>query len=180
MQNNDFFYYTHFDRFIITLVTLAVFLLLRFIINKITKKYAEKAHLSEHRAHLVSKYIDIFMFILLTVIMFAIWGVNTKDLFVVMSSVFAVIGVALFAQWSILSNITSGIILFFSFPFRIGDFIKIHDKDFPIEAQIEDIKAFHTLLRTKEGELITYPNNLLLQKGITVVAEENEQKEFYD
>ena len=43
-------------------------------------------------------------------------------------------GVAMFAQWSILSNITSGIILFFSFPFKIGDLILIHDKDFPIEA----------------------------------------------
>jgi hypothetical protein len=28
--------------------------------------------------------------------------------------------VYMFAQWSILSNITSGIILFFSFPFKIG------------------------------------------------------------
>jgi small-conductance mechanosensitive channel len=98
-----------------------------------------------------------------------------------MSSVFAIIGVGLFAQWSILSNITSGVILFFSFPFRIGDFIKIHDKDFPIEAQIEDIKAFHTLLRTKEGELLTYPNNMLLQKGISIVTVEKEQeKEFHD
>jgi hypothetical protein len=60
-------------------------------------------------------------------------------------------GVAMFAQWSILSNITSGIILFF-FPFKIGDVIRIHDKDFPIEAEIEDIRAFHVALKTKDGE----------------------------
>jgi hypothetical protein len=30
----------------------------------------------------------------------------------------------------ILSNITSGVILFF--PFKMGDTIKIHDKDFPM------------------------------------------------
>jgi len=70
----------------------------------------------------------------------------------------------MFAQWSILSNITSGIILFFFFPFRIGDIIQVHDKDFPIKAEIEDIKAFHIYLKTDKGERITYPNNLLLQK----------------
>jgi small-conductance mechanosensitive channel len=63
----------------------------------------------------------------------------------------------MFAQWSILSNITSGI-LFFSFPFKI-DIIRIHDKDFPIVAEIEDIRAFHVALKTKEGEMIIYPNN---------------------
>ena len=63
--------------------------------------------------------------------------------------------------------------LFFFFPFRIGDTIKIHDKDFPIEAEIEDINAFHVLLVTAEGEKITYPNNLLLQKGISVCSKLN-------
>ena len=79
---------------------------------------------------------------------------------------------AFFAQWSILSNITAGIIVFFSSPFRIGDTIKILDKDYPIEAKIIDIKSFYTLLKTEEGEQISLPNNLLLQKGIVIVSEE--------
>jgi small-conductance mechanosensitive channel len=91
-----------------------------------------------------------------------------------------VLGVAMFAQWSILSNITSGIILFFSFPFKIGDHIRIHDKDFPIEAEIEDIRAFHLYLKSKDGEMITYPNNLLLQKGISIIKNDFEDKEFTD
>ena len=165
---------------IFTAIALVIFITLRMIIRKITRKYAAKSHLSDYRAQLVGKSIDVFLFIFLLLAIFTIWGVNSKDFFVVMSSVFAIIGVGLFAQWSILSNITSGVILFFSFPFKIGDFIKIHDKDFPIEAQIEDIKAFHTLLRTKEGELLTYPNNMLLQKGITIVSVEKPEQEFYD
>ena len=88
------------------------------------------------------------------------------------SSVFAVIGIGLFAVWSILSNITSGVIMFFSFPYKIGDEIKIHDKDFPVIAIIEDIKAFQIHLRTSEGELITYPNNLILQKAVSLVKKD--------
>lgn len=84
------------------------------------------------------------------------------------------------AQWSILSNITSGIILFFSFPYKIGDFIFIHDKDFPIEAEIEDIGAFHVYLKTKEGEMIVYPNNLMLQKGISILKHPAKEIEFMD
>jgi small-conductance mechanosensitive channel len=68
-----------------------------------------------------------------------------------------------------LSNITSGIILFFYFPFKIGDVILIHDKDFPIEAEIEDIRVFYVYLKAKNDEMIVYPNNLLLQKGISII-----------
>ena len=70
--------------------------------------------------------------------------------------------------------------MFFSFPFKIGDTIRIHDKDFPIEAEIEDISAFHVYLSTKDGEKIIYPNNLLLQKGISILGNEYENKEFTD
>lgn len=163
-----------------TVITIAIFVVLSFLIKKFTKKYARASHLSEHRTNLISKYIDIFMIVVFLIVIFAIWGVNRTQLYAVFSTTFAVIGVAFFAQWSILSNITSGIILFFSFPFRIGDVIKIHDKDYPIEGQIEDIKAFHTILRTREGEMITYPNSLLLQKSVTIVPLKQEDKEFFD
>lgn len=170
----------YFEEALGTVITLAVFILLNYIITKITKSYARSAHLSEHRTHLITKYIDIFMMLLFVVAMFAVWSIKSTELTTFFTTTFTVIGVAFFAQWSILSNITSGIILFFSFPFRIGDVIKIHDKDFPIEAQIEDIKAFHTILRTLEGEMITYPNSLLLQKSVTIVPLKQEEKEFYD
>ena len=61
------------------------------------------------------------------------------------------------------------IILLFSFPFKIGDYIRLHDKDFPIEAEIIDIRGFYTLLRTIDGEMMSYPNNILLQKGISII-----------
>jgi small-conductance mechanosensitive channel len=101
-----------------------------------------------------------------------IFGAQLKDLALLFSSVFAVIGIALFAIWSILSNITSGVIMFFSFPYKVGDKIQIHDKDFPIEAIIEDIRAFQLHLRLDNGNLVTYPNNLMLQKAVTLVQKD--------
>jgi small-conductance mechanosensitive channel len=175
MLNNEYF-----KGGLSTVIVLAVFIVLSYIIRRLTKRYARASHLSEHRTNLISKYISFFMMALLGVVIFAIWGFKSNDIFTFIGTALTIIGVAFFAQWSILSNITSGIILFFSFPFRIGDVIRIHDKDFPIEAQIEDIKAFHTILRTREGELITYPNSLLLQKAVSIVPIKQEDKEFYD
>ena len=82
------------------------------------------------------------------------------------------IGSALFAIWSSLSNVTSGVIMFFSFPYKVGDKIKIHDKDYPIEAIIVDIRAFQLILREDNGDLVTYPNNLILQKAVTLIQKD--------
>ena len=82
------------------------------------------------------------------------------------SSVFAVIGVALFAQWSILSNVTSSLIIFFTFPAKVGDRIRVPDHENPVEGVIKEITLFQVELRDKDNNPIFYPNNLLLQKPV--------------
>jgi small-conductance mechanosensitive channel len=135
----------------------------------------------ERRTNLVIKYLHLLINILLLIALVIIWGVNAKDIIIAVSSLATIVGVAMVAQWSILSNITSGIILFFSYPFKIGDTIHIHDKDFPVIAEIEDIGAFYISMINKEGELVIYPNNLLLQKGISIISlESNSDSEFTD
>lgn len=165
---------------IATAILLILVVLSRIIVSKLVRTVASRSQAIEKRTRLVLKYIHLLMNIIAVIALIIIWGVQTKDVFIVLSSIATVGGVALFANWSILSNITSGIILFFSFPFTIGDFIIIHDKDFPIEAEIEDIGAFHVYLKTKKGEIIVYPNNLMLQIGITILKHPFEEKEFAD
>ncbi|MDD2986563.1 mechanosensitive ion channel domain-containing protein [Flavobacterium sp.] len=161
-------------------VVILMFFFLRYFMAKLIRRFARVSEALEHRSNLVIKYFNILIGTVCVIALFVIWGVKPQDLIIVISSLFAVIGVAMFAQWSILSNVTSGIILFFSAPFKIGDNIKIHDKEFPIEGEVEDIRGFHTYVRTPEGEVITYPNSLLLQKGISVVAHKKEIQEFTD
>jgi len=165
---------------IATAILLCIVIFLRILSAKFIRRYAKLSSIMEHRTNLVIKYIHILISILAVVGIIVIWGVQKKDIFFTLSSVTTVVGVAMFAQWSILSNITSGVILFFFFPFRIGDVIQVHDKDFPIRAEIEDIKAFHIYLKTEDGQRITYPNNLLLQKGISIIKPKFEDKEFTD
>jgi small-conductance mechanosensitive channel len=58
--------------------------------------------------------------------------------------------------------------MFFNAPFRIGDRIRIIDKDIPILATIESIQTFYTHIRTGDDELIVIPNNLFLQKIVSI------------
>lgn len=163
---------------IITGIVIIVYFILKYSIAKLVRKYATVSETLEHRSNLVLKYINILLAAIAIIVLFIIWGVKAEHLFVTLSSVFAVLGVALFAQWSILTNITSGIILFFSFPFKIGDVIVIHDKDFPVEAEIEDIRSFYTYLRVNENETVVFPNSLLLQKGTSILFKKGSKSVF--
>lgn len=169
------FFIEHQSELLWTLITFTSILLIRFVASKTIKRVGSVNNFVAARTLLITKYVSILLFVLGIGALLFIWGVNFNDLGLLFSSVFAVIGVALFAQWSILSNVTAGVILFFSFPFKIGDRIKILDKEIMEEEErnnsfiIEDIKAFHIHLRRDNGELLTYPNNLMLQKAITLV-----------
>ncbi len=165
---------------ILTFSIILFAIILKTIIAKSIRKYASLHETIEHRTNLVIKYINILLYLLVFLLIIIIWGVKKDQIFLFISSVLTVVGVAAFAQWSILSNITAGIIIFFSYPFKIGDVIEIHDKDFPIQGEVEDIKAFYILLKTKENGVITYPNNLLMQKGISVIKAERKNEEFTD
>ena len=154
---------------IATIVALVIFMILRYLVNSIINNIGKSSGFAQSRTQLVKKYIDYFIYMLALLVIISIWGIKPEQIFLFISSVLTVIGVAFFAQWSILSNITAGIILFFSSPFKIGNVIKIMDKDYPIEAKIIDIRSFYTLLKTAQGEEITFPNNLLLQKGVVVM-----------
>ena len=158
-----------YPQIIATVVTLILFFILKRFADSLVNRFGQRAHFPKARVQLVKKYIDFLLATLVSVVVVSIWGVKPDQIFLFISSILTVIGVAFFAQWSILSNVTAGVILFFSFPFKIGDRIRIMDKDFPIEAEIKDISSFYTLLKTDSGENISVPNNLLLQKAIEII-----------
>ena len=132
----------------------------KYFLNKIgvAKKIAHK------RIYYVSKMIYIFIITIALFLLAVIWSVSLDGILIFGSSMFAVIGVALFAQWSILSNLTSSIIIFFTFPARVGDKIMIMDGDNSVLGEIVEISLFQINLLDDENNTILYPNNLFIQK----------------
>lgn len=157
---------------IATSILLLILLIVRFVLTTLITKISRKNGMNMARIHLINRYVSVTLFLIGLIVIPFIFGKQPRDLINLFSTVFAVIGIGLFAIWSILSNITSGIIMFFSFPYKVGDKIQIHDKDYPLEGIIEDIRAFQLHLRLENGDLVTYPNNLMLQRAVTLVEKD--------
>ncbi|MCC8144231.1 MAG: mechanosensitive ion channel family protein [Tannerellaceae bacterium] len=153
---------------IATGIALLIISVSKFLSRKLINRYGVLLQKSEIRRRQIKQLISIILNILFIIVLAIIWGVQPHNLLIGLSSIFTVIGVAFFAQWSILSNVTAGIIMFFNSTFRLGDRIRILDKDMPIEATIEHIHAFYTHIRTSDGEEIVIPNNIFLQKIVAV------------
>ena len=100
-------------------------------------------------------------------------NIETKDLIVFFTSTITVIGIAFFANWSILSNITASLILYFNHPLNIGETLRIYDKEFDVEGELIDLSFFFMYVRSKEGFLITIPTSAVLNK--TVIIKSNKE-----
>ncbi len=137
----------------------------RAILNLATTKGVKKARLS-----FIQRCFNVALLFLTASIFAIITGIGYGDVSLFLSSIFAVLGVAFIAQWSILSNITASFLIFFVFPYRVGDRIKVVDKDEDICGEIQEISMFHVLIKHDNGNLITYPNNQILQKAVLKLA----------
>lgn len=149
-----------------SLIVVFVFLILKFGIAKGIDKTIERRFLQKSRGKVVKKGVNVILILIALSFLFFIWGVQQSELAIFLSSFLAVLGVALFAQWSILSNITSGLIIFFSHPVKLEDTVCILDKDYHVEGKVSDIGLFFVLIKTKEGDKITIPSNVFVQKMV--------------
>lgn len=147
-------------------IAILLFFLLRIVIIKIIDRTVTRSLLHKTRGKIVKKVFFIILVAIFSTFIMIVWGVNQSELLMFMASVLTVIGIALFAQWSHLSNMTSGIIIFFNHSVKLDDTISIIDKDYEVEGRVSDIGLFFVRLKTKHGEEVSLPNNIFLQKMI--------------
>jgi small-conductance mechanosensitive channel len=140
--------------------------ILKIMITNSLRKIRVKFGFQKTRVLIINKVITFLVYSTVIVVIAFIWGVDEKQLLLFISSFLTILGIAFFAQWSLLSNITAGLILYINYPVKIGDSITILEKDNNITGEIKDIGAFFITLQTPKGELITVPNSVLLQKNI--------------
>lgn len=163
---------------ILTLILALITVLLIKTSNYLINKKAQQKKSVKRRIYYVTKFIHFLIYLVASLIVAVIWNVELGGITVFASSLFAVIGVALFAQWSILSNLTSSIIIFFTFPARVGDKIKIIDGDNSIVGEIVEISLFHIEMIDEEENKVLYPNNLFIQKPVRYIKEEKPKKKY--
>lgn len=149
---------------------LAVIISIR-LTKRVVRRFGRKHDFHERRFFYVNKITSILYTILFLLIISIIWGFDIEGLPIYFASFFGLVGVAFFATWSVLSNITASMIIFFSYQFRIADKIRILDGDNSVTGQVKDMNMFTVIIETEEGHVVSYPNNLILQKPIQIIRE---------
>ena len=156
-----------------TVVVLLLMVIIRFFTKRTIKKLAIHLHVTIERRRVIIRVINFLVLLLVFVLITMIWGVDRKQMLVFVTSTITVLGIAFFAQWSILSNITAGLVMFFTHPAKLGDIIQISEKDYFLEGKLMSISFFFMHLESPDGQHITIPNNITLQKIIKIVENED-------
>ncbi len=149
-----------------SIALLLLYFILSRLFNKAIAKTAVKFNYHQQRTTVFKKVFKGLLLVILIVLLTIIWGVDQSRLFFYISSFLTVLAVGFVAQWSILSNITATIIIFFYHTVKIGDIVSIHEKDSLVEGEISDIGLFFITIVTPNREEITIPSNLFIQKAI--------------
>ena len=72
------------------------------------------------------------------------WDVEFDPLFIFASTTLTLLGLALFASWSILSNVTTYVAILLHPSFRRGTFVGVFDTDNYVEGYILELSLLNT------------------------------------
>ncbi|MEE4279488.1 MAG: mechanosensitive ion channel domain-containing protein [Halieaceae bacterium] len=155
-------------RYLIALGTLLAWLLIDRVTKTFVEQRADDSRLRERETKTaVRTFRAITLLVSGSIIALAI-GIDFRGLLLLGTSVLTLTGVALFANWSVLSNITSFFILLVQSDIKRGNFVRVVEADNYLEGYIAHIGTFHTRLITEDRQTILLPNNLMLARAVMV------------
>ncbi len=159
-----------------TIIALASFFIVKKIVIHFVQLTIKNAYFKNTEQKDVVKVIRLILLITLCIIIVAIWSVKQENILIVASSLLTVFGVALFAEMSILANITACLILFFQHPIKVGDTIAITYEGKETEGELIDITYFFVFIKTPNRGTLTIPNALLLKNSFLVIEKSNKNE----
>ena len=119
-----------------TLVIFIIYIALYFIFRVIINNYLKSTKLERGRRKMAIRAVQLFTTITAVILLTAVWGFKQNEIALFATSILTALGIAFFAQWSLLSNITSSILIFFNHPLKLGDSIKVLHKDYHFDGEV--------------------------------------------
>ena len=163
-----------FFKLLITLALIVGGFVVTRILRELAIRFGKRHDYEPSRIFQVSVLINTSAVVLVVLLLSIFWGFTGHGFAVLASSIFAIIGIALFASWSILSNVTAGMILFFGAPYRVYDRIRVLDGDNTVTGRLTHMGLIYLSIEDEDGNFYTLPNNVILQKTVIRLAEGKE------
>lgn len=153
-----------------TVIVLIVFVSLKYLLKYLVKITIIKSVIKRHEKKEIHKIINLLIFVALFTFIISIWSVKQDNVLVFASTLLTVFGVALFAEMSILSNITAYLILFFQHPVKIGDQIIVNSEGTEIKGKVKEMTYFFIFIEKElDQSICSIPNALLLKSSFSVI-----------
>ena len=149
-----------------SVLLVAALWVITWLMRRLVTRFGKRMKYPVGRIYQISFAIKIAAVFIGIVLLSSIWGFSEQGFLVFASSILALVGVALFAVWSVLSNITAAMVLFFHAPFHVGDRIRVLDVDNTVTGRVQHMGIFFITLRDGDGNEYTLPNNFLMQRTV--------------
>ena len=151
-----------------TIIILACYIILYFIFKIVINNFLKKTRLERSRRKMVIRAVQLFTTMTAIILLTGVWGFKQNEIALFASTILTALGIAFFAQWSLLSNITSSILIFFNHPVKLGDYIKVLHKEYNYEGEVTEMNYFFVHIKTDDNEIITIPNSHFFEKSFSV------------
>ncbi|WP_462159244.1 mechanosensitive ion channel domain-containing protein [Pseudoalteromonas sp. GB56] len=155
-------------KWVVTLTVILLFPLLVRLQIKIFNKTV-RGRVDPHRKQRAQFLLKVLLAFVLLCLLLVFWGIELRGLLVIGSSLFAMLGVALFAGWSLLSNLTSFLLMFVQNDCRVGYWVKVIDGANFVEGRIVEMGFMNVVLEHVDGHKVLYPNNLFVTRPVMVL-----------
>ena len=151
------------ERLLTSLLILVVCLAVTRIVTKIMSRIMNKVNWDLRVEKYICSGVRILMYILTVVIVADNLGIPVTSLIALIS----VFGLAIsLAVQDVLSNVAGGLVILFTRPFDIGDFVGTADGD----GTVAEISLTHVKLDTPDGQRIMLPNSTIVAGKIVNYA----------
>jgi small conductance mechanosensitive channel len=145
------------------LAALVIFLVGRWIALALSRWFArvmEKARVDATLTRFLRSLFYMTMIVVVTLTAVGALGIPTTNFLAILGAAGLAIGLALKDS---LANFSSGVMLVFFRPFRVGDYVEVAG----VGGVVESIGIFSTVLQTLDNRVITIPNGLIFSGLIT-------------
>ncbi len=156
-----------------TLLVIAGYIISYFTVKSVINNVLKKTQLERGQRKMIIRAAQLFSTITAVILLTGIWGFRQNEIALFASTILTVLGIAFFAQWSLLSNITSSILIFFNHPVKLGDYIKVLHKDYHYEGEVTEMNYFFVHIKTDNNEVVTIPNSHFFERSFSVSNNKN-------
>lgn len=139
------------------------------VLLRLFRQLLSRSRLSENLRFFLEKALRFTLYFITVLIVADSLGIPVTSLL----AVFSLLGLALsLSLQSLLGNLISGVVLLFTQPFAVGDYIEIHG----VAGTVKQVDLFHTQLNSIDNKRVSIPNSDALSSTITNYSAESARR----